>query len=419
MGIPSKINRFHTFCRTGMVLLLMGATFVGVAAAQPASSIPSSGLQFFPVVPCRVVDTQNPNGLFGGPPIQGGTSRSFPIPQNSDCNIPSNAAAYAFTVTVIPTGQLGLLTAYPTGENRGAVVTMVSRDGRVKSDAAIVPAGTNAAVSVYASDTTNVVLDIAGYFGAASQNSLEFYPLTPCRLVDTRGGNGPLGGPYLQAGLERDFPLLLSPCVPGLNPLAYSLNFTVVPRGGGPLNYLTAWPEGAQRPITVTLTDPTGTIVGDASIVAAGPGGAIAVYPSNDTDLVIDINGYFGPPGAGGLSLYSTSQPCHAFTSQRSVFDPGFSGMIVVPVGVPGNPCGLPGTAQAYVFNATVYPQGRLGFLTLWANGQQQPVVGNLEAIDGSIVSNMAIVPTTNGYIDAYASSTTQLSLDIMSYFAP
>jgi hypothetical protein len=31
----------------------------------------------------------------------------------------------------------------------------------------------------------------------------------------------------------------------------------------------------------------------------------------------------------------------------------------------------------------------------------------------------MALVPTSNGYIDAYACGLTQLVLDISSYFAP
>ena len=50
---------------------------------------------------------------------------------------------------------------------------------------------------------------------------------------------------------------------------------------------------------------------------------------------------------------------------------------------------------------------------------EQQPVVSTLNAIDGAITSNMAIVPNVNGKTDAYASGTTQLVLDISSYFAP
>ena len=81
--------------------------------------------------------------------------------------------------------------------------------------------------------------------------------------------------------------------------------------------------------------------------------------------------------------------------------------------------CQPPAAAQAYVFNATVVPTGALGYLTLWPDGTDQPVVSTLNAFDGSLTNNMAIVPSTNGKVDAYANGLTQLILDISSYFAP
>ena len=41
---------------------------------------------------------------------------------------------------------------------------MNSIDGRIKANAAIVPAGASGAVSVYVTNTTDVVIDIDGYF---------------------------------------------------------------------------------------------------------------------------------------------------------------------------------------------------------------------------------------------------------------
>jgi hypothetical protein len=60
-----------------------------------------------------------------------------------------------------------------------------------------------------------------------------------------------------------------------------------------------------------------------------------------------------------------------------------------------------------------------LNYLTLWPDGENQPVVSTLNAQDGLITSNMAIVPTMNGSIDAFATDLTQLILDISGYFAP
>jgi hypothetical protein len=97
-----------------------------------------------------------------------------------------------------------------------------------------------------------------------------------------------------------------------------------------------------------------------------------------------------------------------------------FSGTLIPPVNVVGSPCAPPSTATAYVFNATVVPDHRLGYLTLWPDGEQQPVVSTLNAYDGFVTSNMAIVPNMDGSTDAYAGDgSTQLILDISGYFAP
>jgi hypothetical protein len=96
---------------------------------------------------------------------------------------------------------------WPTGQSQPVVSTLNSIDGRIKSNAAIVPAGTGGAVSVFATNTTDVILDINGYFDSYTDASaLQFYPLTPCRVADTRNATGSLGAPSLVAAQARTFP---------------------------------------------------------------------------------------------------------------------------------------------------------------------------------------------------------------------
>jgi 2-methylaconitate cis-trans-isomerase PrpF len=371
-------------------------------------------LRFVPVLPCRIADTRNPNGSYGGPPIAGGTSRDFVIP-NSSCGIPSSAQAYALNVTVVPHDSLGYLTVWPTGQTQPFVSTLNSLDGRIKANAAIVPAGADGAISVYATHATDLVLDINGYFvPAGTSGALAFYPRTPCRVADTRNANGTLGGPVMSARVSRTFPIQSSPCNIPTGALAYSLNFTVVPRG--PLGYLTTWPTGNGQPLVSTLNALTGGVTANAAIVPAGTSGSIDVYVTDDTDLVIDINGYFAPAGTGGLSLYNAA-PCRVLDTRLPSGSPPFTGQR--DMNVVGGSCAVPAAAQAYVFNATVVPSVVLGFLTLWPQGQSQPLVSTLNALDGAITSNMAIVPTTNGASSAFVTDSTQLVLDISGYFAP
>ncbi len=409
-AIDSTTNRVYALNATdGTVSIIAGDT----------------GLQFAAVTPCRLVDTR-----VNGGPIPGGTYRAFNLPQLArlkGCASLAKASAYSLNVTVVPSGTLGYLTVWPSSERQPLVSTLNSVDGRVKANAAIVQGGTLGAVNVYVTHTANVVIDIDGYFTLPGASTLAFYPLTPCRVADTRRSDFPpfLGTPHLAAKVERDFPVRSSDCQIPDTALAYSLNFTAVPYPamGYPLGYLEVWPTGEmpQNPVS-TLNNQTGTIVANAAIVPAGTDGQgeIAVYPSNDTDLVIDVNGYFAPPGAGGLSLYP-SVPCRVLDTRKVGNGQPFSGLLNPPVDVVGSICGPASTAQAYVFNATVVPSGELGYLTLWQNDPaHQPVVSTLNAPDGEITNNMAIVPTTDGKIDAYAGNgITQLILDISSYFAP
>lgn len=372
----------------------------------------SGAALFVPVFPCRIADTRNADGALGGPAISSGSSRDFVIP-DSPCGIPANASAYSLNVAVVPKHTLGFLTLWPTGQSRPGVSTLNSPDGRIKSNAAIVVAGTNGAISVFATDTTDVILDINGYSTAAGDTTaLAFYSLTPCRIADTRGNTGLLGGPELGAQSARPFPINGGACGMPVGAEAYSLNFAAVPKG--PLGYLTAWPAGQPQPVVASLNDVTGTVAANAVIVPAGASGDIDVFATDATDLVIDTDGYFAPPGPGGLSLYNLP-PCRVLDTRLNGGSP-FSGIKEVAV---NGTCGVPSTAQAYVFNATVVPPGKFGYLSLWPHGEPQPVVATLNAIDGATTSNMAIVPAANGSIDAYASDPTHLILDIFGYFAP
>jgi hypothetical protein len=385
--------------------------------SAPFSVSMGAELQYFPVTPCRVVDTRWAAGPLGGPTMAGHSTRDFSIP-SSPCNIPSTAAAYALNVTVAPRGPLGYLTIWPAGQPQPTVSTLNSPDMLVKANAAIVVAGAAGGVSVFVTDATDVVIDINGYFALPGGSAgLTFYPVTPCRVIDTRSGTGPLAGPTLAQGQTRTIPVQASACGVPVNAGAYSVNATVVPAAS--LGYITVWPTGAPMPVVSTLNAPTGAVTANAAIVPAGTGGAINAYATNTTDLIIDINGYFAPAGNGGLSFYGLV-PCRAVDTRNppgTLGGPALTGTRSFPIVT--STCGLPQAAQVYSLNATVVPTEPLGYLTLWAAGAAVPGVSTLNSLNGSVVSNAAIVPAASGSIDALATNSTALILDANGYFAP
>lgn len=263
----------------------------GYFAASTSIAFATTSSGFYPVAPCRAVDTRGQTGSLGGPTIGGAQSRQFPL--SGVCGLPASAVAYSLNITAVPDGPLGFLTVWPAGQAQPGVSTLNSVTGAIVANAAIVPAGVNGDIQVFATDPSHVVIDVNGYFGAAQGSGLSFYPIDPCRAVDTRGATGPFGDPPLGPGKIRTFPFATNPCGRFPNAGAYSLNVTVVPPGQ--LLFLTLFPAGPPAPYVSTLNSLDGLIVANQAIVPASATGSVSVLVTNVTDLVLDINGYFAP----------------------------------------------------------------------------------------------------------------------------
>jgi hypothetical protein len=398
---------------------------VGTASSATWSfttGVPAVGSRFVPVPPCRVADTRGPGGTFGGPTMTAASTRSFPISQ-SGCSIPATAQAYSLNLTVVPNGPLSYLTLWPTGLIQPGVSTLNSWGGIVVANAAIVPAGTGGAVSVFVTNPTDVILDINGYFDSTgSPNSSSFYAAAPCRVADTRNSAGQFGGPFIGAGQARDFPVPLSSCPVPAAVTAHSLNVTVVPNTDY-LGFLTAWPTGQARPNVSTLNSWTGKVVANAAIVPAGTNESVSVFVTDPANVILDMNGYFGAPGgASALSFYPVT-PCRVADTRNAngpFGGPEIEAQSTRSFAIPASACPLPSTAAAYSVNVTVVPDGPLSYLTAWPMGSTQPFVSTLNSFDGTVVANAAIVPAgTNAAISIFVTNPTHVILDINGYFAP
>ncbi|MBL8178182.1 MAG: hypothetical protein JNK48_26140 [Bryobacterales bacterium] len=192
----------------------------GKAAREAAITGP---LPLVGITPCRVVDTRPEygpfgfSGLFGAPILAGNQTRDIPIPQGR-CGVPGTARAYSLNITVVPAGTLQYLTVWPAGSARPNVSTLNSFDGKVVANAAVVPAGPNGVISVFATEATHVIIDINGYYldlasvagptgptGAAGPTGPTGAASTvpgPAGVAGAVGATGPVGptGPVGLAG---------------------------------------------------------------------------------------------------------------------------------------------------------------------------------------------------------------------------
>jgi hypothetical protein len=121
----------------------------------------------------------------------------------------------------------------------------------------------------------------------------SFFTLTPCRLIDTRGTNGPYGGPALASSTLRDF-VLSGQCSIPSSARAVSVNITVV-SGTGP-GFLRFSP-GCNPPVTSTINWDTGQTLANNAVLSIDANGRLTAAPfvagSGAVQLVLDVNGYF------------------------------------------------------------------------------------------------------------------------------
>ena len=144
---------------------------------------------------------------------------------------------------------------------------------------------------------------------------LVYTPLTPCRIVDTRIVGGPIGANEtrsFKAFTTTDFASQggdLSGCNLPQNVSALTVKITsVYPSGDG---YFTAYPFGEVRPLASSLNYTTGLIVSDEShIRLCRPGctNEFNVYSFAQSQIVVDVTGYFAEPQATALDCVVAQQ---------------------------------------------------------------------------------------------------------------
>jgi len=141
----------------------------------------------------------------------------------------------------------------------------------------------------------------AGTAMAQAVGPLSFYSISPCRILDTRGPNGPVGGPALNAGASRGFPVVGYCNIPSTARVV-SLNVTFVqPTTDG---YLTIWPYYTGFPGTSNINAAAWTpAIANAVITPLtlnppdGSGNNIYIVfgtaAPGTAHVIVDINGYY------------------------------------------------------------------------------------------------------------------------------
>jgi hypothetical protein len=157
---------FSSTTGTPLTLDVAVTPAVGCPVANGSKSIIVTPGCYQALTPCRVIDTRNPTGPYGGPALQPTASRNFNFA--AQCGIPADARALALNVTVTGPTAPGFLTLYPADQTRPLASTINFVSGRARANNSIVSVTTDGSdtVAVYngAAGTVHLVVDVVGYF---------------------------------------------------------------------------------------------------------------------------------------------------------------------------------------------------------------------------------------------------------------
>ena len=150
-------------CRSYRVILT--ALAISLLARQGASADPPVLYGFYTVPPCRVVDTRNATGPYGGPALVANSERTFVM--WGRCGVPSSADAVVINVTATGATAGGSLRISAAGTPLLNASTINYSAGRTRANNGSYKLGSGGGLIVRAEQaggTIHLILDVAGYY---------------------------------------------------------------------------------------------------------------------------------------------------------------------------------------------------------------------------------------------------------------
>ncbi len=237
----------------------------------------------------------------------------------------------------------------------------------------------------------------------------NFTPLAPFRFADSRSNSRIT---KLLAGIPKRIKVAGVAGLPA-DVTAISANFTVAqPTGSG---WLTVYNCSQVAPTASTLNFTAGEAIANAGVFPLG-GTDVCVVSPKETQLVIDINGYFRPSSTNSFNSITPVPLLDSTTGLGGAVRTTAGSTLTVDVVDAG--VGVPGGATAVAFNVAGINPSANGWITAYPCGGSVPLVSNVNPTTGVTKQNFAIVSMpASGEICFYTSQAMDLRIDVLGYF--
>jgi hypothetical protein len=233
---------------------------------------------------------------------------------------------------------------------------------------------------------------------------------TPVRLLDTRTSSplGQGGVLALQVTGQHGIPS---------NVTAVVLNVTAVSPSA--TSYLAVYPDGELQPGVSNLNFNAGQTVPNLVTVPVVDGAVDIFNHIGSVNVLADLFGYYT---ASGGQTYHQVTPTRLLDTRSGTGAPRAKMADGQTLGltVTGGSQNIPANVSAVIMNVTVTNPTGTGFLAVFPGNEGFPGVSNINFVPGQTISNLVIVPVSNGSVSFYnKNGTTDVIGDIMGYYTP
>lgn len=289
---------------------------IDVAGAFPTGT-------FSPLAaPARLADTRagqpTIDGRFAGDGLRP-AGNTYRLRVAGRGTVPANATAAALNVTATSVTAPGFVTVFPCDAARPNASNVNYEPGLTTPNLVLTRLDANGDVCLYTWAPIDLVVDVAG-----SLPGSLFTPLPePRRLLDTRAGQATFDGSFRGGGLQPDRSTLQLRVAgrAGIPAGATAVVLNVTSTGATAPGFVTAHPQGSQRPGASNVNFVGGRTVANLVVAGLGPSGDVCLFNFGATDLVVDVAGWLtGPaPAAGAASCPSRTAPDSAATYRNAL----------------------------------------------------------------------------------------------------
>ena len=197
-------------------------------------------------------------------------------------------SAAVLNVTATNAAAAGYLTAYACDTDRPLASNLNPAPGQDVAAHVVAPVGADGKVCIFTHDPTDVVVDIMGWYGGKAPDAAGFEHVGPSRLLDTRSREGPV----VARAPARVLHVLGTGRIPNTGVTAVVVNVTATNATGG--GFATVYACDDPLPTSSNLNFDRGLDVANLATVPVRATGAICLYTNRTTDLIVDVEGWFG-----------------------------------------------------------------------------------------------------------------------------